>query len=105
MHLGLHNIINGGQQRCQGGCGVFEYLGNSQKERVILGVWVFILIYKDNDKVDSGVDVMISVYQDRSPKRCLNILNVPGVVDIGRDDDSVPYSHLFPELGESIYHI
>ena len=62
-------------------------------------------MYKDNDGGGSGRDVMLSGYQDRPPKRCFKIVNVPGGVDIGIYDDSVPYSHLCPELGGYIYHL
>ena len=63
------------------------------------------MIYKDNYKGDSIGDVMLSGYQDRSPKVCFKIVNVPGGVDIGIYGESVPYSHVCPELGDSIYHI
>ena len=49
--------------------------------------------------------MILSGYQDRSPKSCFKIVNVPGGVDIGIDDDCVISSHLRPELGDSIYHI
>ena len=48
---------------------------------------------------------MLSGYQYISPKMCFNIVNVPGVIDIGIYDDSVPYYHLCPELYISIYHM
>ena len=51
-------------------------------------------MYRDNDRGGSGGDVMLSGYQDRSPKRCFKIVNVPGGVDIRRDDDSIQYSDL-----------
>ena len=38
------------------------------------------------------------------PHRCFKIVNVPGGVDIGRDDDSVSYSHLCLEL-ETLFTI
>ena len=37
-------------------------------------------MYIDNDRGDSGGDVMLSGYQDRSPKRYFNIVNVSGVL-------------------------
>ena len=62
-------------------------------------------MYKYNDRGGSGGYVMLSGHQDRPPKICFNIVNVPGGVDKGRDDDSVPYYHLCPESGDSIYHL
>ena len=62
-------------------------------------------MYKDNDRGGSGGGVMLSGYQDIYLKRCFNIVNVPGVIDIGIYDDSVPYYHLCPELYISIYHM
>ena len=56
-------------------------------------------MYKYNFKRDSGGDVMLSGNQDRYPKRCFNIVNVPGGVEILIYDDSVPYSYFLPELG------
>ena len=53
-------------------------------------------MYKDNDRGDSGGCVIISIYQDISPKRCFKIVNFPVVDDIGRDYDSVPYYHFHP---------
>ena len=63
-----------------------------------LEVLVYILMYKDNDRGNSGGDVILSGYQDIPPKRCFKIVNILGDVDIGIYDYSVPYSHLCPEL-------
>ena len=60
---------------------------------------VYILMYKYIDRRYSGGDVMLSRYQDVYPKRCFKIVNVPGGVDIGIDDDSVTYSYFLPDLG------
>ena len=61
---------------------------------MILGCLGLYFEYKDNDRGGSGGGVMLSGYQYIPPKRCFKIVNVPEGVDIGRDDDSVPYSHL-----------
>ena len=62
-------------------------------------------MYKDNDREVIGGNMMLSGYQYRSPKRYLKILNVLGGVDIERDYDSDPYSHLCPESRGYIYHL
>ena len=59
---------------------------------------MYILMYKDNDRGNSGGDVILSGYQDIPPKSCFKIVNILGGVGIGIYDDSVPYSHLIPEL-------
>ena len=56
-------------------------------------------MYGNNYRGDSGGDVMLPGYQDIPSNRCFNIVNVPGGVDIERDDDIIPYSHLCQELG------
>ena len=58
-------------------CWILRYL---QKDRVILGFLVYTFMYKDNDRGDSGGDVVLSGSQDRPPKWCFNIVNIPGVL-------------------------
>ena len=48
-------------------------------------------MYGNNYRGDSGGDVMLPGYQDIPSNRCFNIVNVPGGVDIERDDDIIPY--------------
>ena len=40
-----------------------------------LGVLVYILMYKKNDRGNSGGDVILSGYHDIPPKRCFKIEN------------------------------